>query len=108
MFSRAVAGQFEWLYPLRLFAAAAVLWHYRKKYARLDWAFGWLGPAAGVAVFGLWIALDRMAASGSSSGTVPGLTAGHGVAWMAWLALRALGAIVTVPIAEELAFRGFL
>jgi len=108
MLSRAVAGRFEWLYPLRLFAAAAVLWCYRKKYARLNWAFDWLGPAAGVAVFGLWMALDRLAASGSSGGTVPGLTAGHGVAWTAWLALRTLGAVVTVPIAEELAFRGFL
>ena len=108
MLSRAVAGQFEWLYPLRLFAALAVLWCYRKKYARLNWAFGWLGPAAGVAVFGLWMALDRLAASSSSSGTVPGLSPGHGAAWMAWLSLRTLGAVVTVPIAEELAFRGFL
>ena len=108
MLSRAVTGQFEWLYPLRLFAAAAVLWCYRRKYARLNWAFGWLGPAAGVAVFAMWIALDRLAASSSTSGTVPGLTAGHGAAWMAWLALRTLGAVVTVPVAEELAFRGFL
>ena len=27
---------------------------------------------------------------------------------MAWMALRSLGAIVTVPMAEELAFRGYL
>ncbi|MGA3016533.1 MAG: exosortase E/protease, VPEID-CTERM system [Bryobacteraceae bacterium] len=108
MLSRAVAGRFEWLYPLRLFAAAAVLWCYRKRYARLNWAFGWLGPAAGVAVFAMWIALDRLAASSASSGTVPGLSPGHGVAWIAWLSLRTLGAVVTVPIAEELAFRGFL
>jgi exosortase E/protease (VPEID-CTERM system) len=108
MLSRAVAGQFEWLYPLRLFAAAAVLWCYRKRYARLNWAFGWLGPAAGVAVFAMWIALDRPAASSSASGTVPGLSPGHGGAWIVWLSLRTLGAVVTVPIAEELAFRGFL
>ena len=107
MLSRAAAGQFEWLYPLRLFAALAVLWCYRKKYARLNWTFGWLGPAAGVAVFAMWIALDRPAAS-SSFGTGPGLTPGHGAAWIVWLSLRTLGAVVTVPIAEELAFRGFL
>ena len=108
MLSRAAAGRFEWLYPLRLFAAAAVLWYYRKKYAELTWSFGWLGPAAGVVVFSLWIALDRLAAPSPSSGTVPGLSPGHGAAWIVWLSLRTLGAIVTVPIAEELAFRGFL
>jgi CAAX prenyl protease-like protein len=30
------------------------------------------------------------------------------LARMAWLAVRVLGAVITVPIAEELAFRGFL
>ena len=108
MLSRAFAGQFEWLYPLRLCAVAAVVWGYRKQYAKLDWTFDWLGPAAGVVVFALWLALDRLVVSGSSSGTVPGMAPGHGAAWIAWLALRTLGAVAAVPIAEELAFRGFL
>lgn len=108
MVSRAVAGRFEWLYPLRLFAAAGVLWCYRKKYVKLNWAFGWLGPAAGAVVFALWIALDRLAAPSYASGIGSGLIPGHGAGWMVWLALRTLGAVVTVPIAEELAFRGFL
>jgi len=108
MVSRAFAGRFEWLYPLRICAVAAVLWCYRKKYAKLNWAFDWLGPAAGAAVFVLWIALDRLAVFGSSGGTVPGFTPGHGAAWIAWLWLRTLGAVAAVPIAEELAFRGFL
>jgi exosortase E/protease (VPEID-CTERM system) len=108
MLSRALAGQFEWLYPLRLCAVAAVVWYFRRKYAAMDWKFDWLGPAAGAVVFALWIALDRWAPPASASGTVPGLTPGHGTAWIAWLSLRALGAVVAVPIAEELAFRGFL
>jgi len=108
MLSRALAGQFEWLYSLRLFAVAAVWWGYRKKYAGMDWKFDWLGPAAGIAVFALWIALDRWAVTTSASGTVPGLKPGYGMAWIAWLSLRTLGAVVAVPIAEELAFRGFL
>ena len=54
MVSRAATGQFEWLYPIRIGAVAAVLWFYRRSYARLDWSFGWLGAAAG-AVFALWI-----------------------------------------------------
>jgi CAAX prenyl protease-like protein len=108
MLSRALSGRFEWLYPLRLCAVAGVLWCYRKQYARMNWAFGWLAAAAGAAVFCLWIALDRMATPGAASSTVAGLIPGRGALWVGWLALRTLGAVTAVPIAEELAFRGFL
>jgi CAAX prenyl protease-like protein len=33
---------------------------------------------------------------------------GHGAAWIGWLGLRVLGATLAAPIAEELAFRGYL
>jgi CAAX prenyl protease-like protein len=46
-------------------------------------------------------ALGKQRASGSASGDVAPLV-------VAWIAARALGSIVTVPIIEELAFRGFL
>jgi exosortase E/protease (VPEID-CTERM system) len=105
MVSRAATGQFEWLYPIRICAVAAVLWFYRRSYARLDWSFGWLGAAAGAAVFALWIGMDRMTAGGAA---VSGLVPGHGIGWTIWLVLRVAGAAITVPIAEELAFRGYL
>jgi exosortase E/protease (VPEID-CTERM system) len=108
MVSRAASGSFEWLYPLRFAAAATVLWWNRKHYRALDWRFGWLGLAAGAAVFAMWIVVDRLATSHAAGGTVAGLTAGHGAAWTVWLVLRTLGAVVTVPLAEELAFRGYL
>jgi exosortase E/protease (VPEID-CTERM system) len=104
MLSRAMTASFEWLYPLRFFAAAITLWAFRRQYARLDWRVDWTGPAAGLLVFGIWIALDR-------SAVVPMPTAlaaaPLGIRY-GWLALRVLAATVTVPIAEELAFRGFL
>jgi len=105
MVSRAATGQFEWLYPIRICAVAAALWFYRRSYAKLDWSFGWLGAAAGAAVFVLWIAIDRMTAGSSA---VSGLVPGHGIGWTIWLLLRVAGAAITVPIAEELAFRGYL
>jgi exosortase E/protease (VPEID-CTERM system) len=108
MISRAASDRFEWLYPLRFFAAAAVLWWNRKRYRDLDWRFGWLGLTIGAVVFVMWIAIDRLATSHTAGGTVAGLTAGHGAVWIVWLVLRILGAVVTVPIAEELAFRGYL
>ena len=32
------------VYPLRFFAAAIVLWHYRSQYRELEWKPGWFGP----------------------------------------------------------------
>ncbi len=104
MASRALTGGFEWLYPLRFVAAIAALWWYRKTYAALDWRLDWTGPAAGIAVFGLWLLLGPTAAS-----PMPGaLFEATSAARISWLILRVAAATVTVPLAEELAFRGFL
>ena len=51
MISQATAGGFEWLYPLRFFAGAAMLWHFRSRYRGLDWNFGWLAPMGGSLMF---------------------------------------------------------
>ncbi len=109
MAARAASSNFEWLYPLRLFAASVTLWKFRRKYAELDWRFGWMAPAAGVVVLAMWLALDRAAGGGSSdSGMASGLADLPAPGRAAWLACRTLAAVITVPIAEELAFRGFL
>ncbi len=104
MISRALTGSFEWLYPLRLAGAASALWIYRDTIRSLDWQVDWLGIAGGVAVFGIWIALDRQ---GRTSMPLPLQTAAPGMQ-LGWIALRAVAATITVPLAEELAFRGFL
>jgi CAAX prenyl protease-like protein len=66
----------------------------------------------GVGVFVIWIAFDWVARiRGQGQGTDPGmplaLTASP-VIRLLWIACRVTAAVVTVPIAEELAFRGFL
>ena len=108
MISRAFSSGFEWLYPLRFFAAAAALWFFRHRYAKLDWRFGWFAVLFGSGVFVLWLALDRVAGTHTDNGIASGLAAWPGSARMAWLVFRTLAAVVTVPIAEELAFRGYL
>ena len=106
---RAASSGFEWLYPLRLIAALAVLWAYRRQYRRIDWRFSWLGVAAGVAVFAVWMALARSdLGAAASSPLAEGLAGLNLVERTAWIAARVLAAVLTVPIAEELAFRGFL
>jgi len=103
----AMSAGFEWLYPLRFFAAAGALWAFRAKYSSLDWRVGWAGPAIGVGVFVLWIGLDRLTGGQGANVMPPALSTASGGARITWICFRVLAATVTVPLAEELAFRGF-
>ncbi len=104
----AASGDFEWLYPLRFLAAAGVLWTLRKRYAALDWKFSWFGPAIGVLVFAMWMAVDMLLHAPPHDAMPGALAASSSPTRTIWIIFRALSAVVTVPIAEELAFRGFL
>jgi exosortase E/protease (VPEID-CTERM system) len=106
--SKAASGYFEWLYPLRFVAAAVAIccfWPWLKK---LDWRFGWVGPAAGVAVFLVWIAPTLCSHQFAASRLGPSLASLSPVARWTWIAFRVAAAVTTVPLAEELAFRGYL
>jgi exosortase E/protease (VPEID-CTERM system) len=106
MVSRATASDFEHLSPLRLVAGAAMLVAFRQKLATLDWRCSWRGPAVGVAVFLLWIA--------SAHYLLPPMGRPHKLAALAppwntlWIASALATSVGIVPIAEELAYRGFL
>ena len=108
MISLATADGFEWLYPLRFFAAIAALWFCRRQYSALfrDWKPGWFPILSGALVFTVWISLDQ--SSASDGGIATGLAKLSPSARIFWLSVRVLAAITTVPLAEELAFRGFL
>jgi exosortase E/protease (VPEID-CTERM system) len=106
--SKSVSGYFEWLYPLRFIAAAVALWYYRAEYKKLDWRFGWIAPATGAAIFFVWIAPAWWTHEHSASPLGPALAALSPPLRAAWIAFRVAAAVITVPIAEELAFRGFL
>ena len=108
MISRAVSGKFEWLYPLRFFAAAVTLWVFRRRYAALDWRVGWFAPAIGGLFAVVWVVLHRLSTVPPDNGIGAGLNAAGPAAVAVWVVCRILAAVVTVPIAEELAFRGFL
>jgi exosortase E/protease (VPEID-CTERM system) len=106
LIGRAVSSGFDWLYPLRPAVAVAMLWVFRADYRRLDWRFGWLGPLAGAAVFALWLGMSRR-----HGGTDElGMQLARLAPWQrtGWIAMRALAAVATVPIIEELAFRGYI
>jgi exosortase E/protease (VPEID-CTERM system) len=103
------SGGFDWLYPLRLPAAAAALALGWRHYADLRLTWSWTAVAAGVLVFAVWVALEPAPIGGSSAGTTPaGLTALPAGLAAFWVGCRVLGSVITVPLAEELAFRGYL
>jgi exosortase E/protease (VPEID-CTERM system) len=108
--ARIVASTFapfeQAFYPLTVVAIGTVLWWFRRDYARLVRHVSWLSVGFGLAVGVGWIATQPQQVAGASLGDWLG---GLPVALAAaWLVLRAVGSVVLVPIAEELAFRGYL
>jgi exosortase E/protease (VPEID-CTERM system) len=108
LFSRAASGNFEWLYPLRFVAAGWAIWHYRKTYKTIRWRFGWEAVATGTAVALIWIFLHLREAQPAVSSLGTELAQLSPIARVSWIAVRVAAAVITVPIAEELAFRGFV
>jgi exosortase E/protease (VPEID-CTERM system) len=99
---------FDWLYGIRVILSAAVLCYFVPRYRGFDWRVGWKAIAIGAGVFVIWVGMENFVSTGSHTG-MPSALREAPAAWaMAWIALRVLGSVVTVPIAEELAFRGFL
>jgi exosortase E/protease (VPEID-CTERM system) len=97
------------LYPLRVLVGLAVLFVFRAQLARFRWRPSMWSVAIGVVTFAAWTAIDF--AQGGIHGdplfeqSFARLTP---VRELAWILFRTIGAVVTVPIAEELAFRGYL
>jgi exosortase E/protease (VPEID-CTERM system) len=106
--SKAASGYFEWLYPLRFLAAAIAIWCYRHEWKKINWRFGWLAPITGAAVFLVWLIPSFWTHSAETGPLGSSLAALSPVARWSWIVFRVAAAVITVPIAEELAFRGYL
>jgi len=60
-------------------------------------------------MFGAWVLLGRGASGGAAEDGIERALVALPPSWAAvWLGWRILGTVVTVPLAEELAFRGYL
>jgi exosortase E/protease (VPEID-CTERM system) len=100
-----VAGGIDVLYALRVLAVAGAVWVFRGHYHALRWRCSWPAVAAGAAAFFLWVALVPHPADTGIGADLARLPAGWAALWLVW---RILGAGIAVPLAEELAFRGYL
>jgi exosortase E/protease (VPEID-CTERM system) len=110
MVSHALSAGFEFLYPLRFLAALAALWVFRQSYVSANLGFSWRGPAVGAAVFCLWLgaAAVLLQPPGTSAAAPEPLAMLPQPLRILWIVCRVLAAVGTVPLAEELAYRGYL
>jgi exosortase E/protease (VPEID-CTERM system) len=106
MISHASSSGFETWYALRLVVAVAALAVWWRPLSRLDWRLGWRGIAAGAAVFAFWLGAARLLLA--RHGMPAPLAAMPAGARGIWIATRVLTGVLVVPIAEELAYRGYL
>jgi exosortase E/protease (VPEID-CTERM system) len=105
----AAPNGFDRLYPVRVALGLAALWEFRRVYAGLGWRWSWLAVGTGTVVFGLWAAAAALVGIADRSSDIPAGLRGLSPYWATvWVVARVLGAVVVAPLAEELAFRGYL
>ncbi len=110
--TRVLTIGFDWLYPLRVLVTIVVIWlFWSGKIKRFRFANFISGSAIGIGVlvFIVLVGID-WATGDSEKGSVitdslKEIPAGFAAIW---LIFRIVGTIITVPIAEELAFRGYI
>ncbi len=106
---------FNYYYPVTVVVALLLLTYFRKDYAaglRKQFAgralWSWEAFVLGLLVFVIWLSMAALSQAGAQNGPPPDLLALPAPIRGLWISARVLGATLTIPIAEELAFRGFL
>jgi exosortase E/protease (VPEID-CTERM system) len=105
MVCKAFSVEFDIFYPLRTLFVAWVLFCFWEDWYPLVRDVSWrYAGALGLAVYVFWIVLVPVVAD-------PLLVPGHSLdsPWTeVWIVCRVVGAVLIVPVVEELAFRGYL
>jgi CAAX prenyl protease-like protein len=103
---------FDRFYPARTMVTAAALWYFwrgaRPLCATLFRDLSWRPFAIGTLAFGVWIGLDRAGGGAGGAFIFRGLAEMPAGLAAGWLFFRVAGSVLAAPIAEELAFRGYL
>jgi exosortase E/protease (VPEID-CTERM system) len=105
MLGRAVSAGFETWYALRLFCAALIIWFCWGRLRALDFRFTWRSALVGIAVFAIWMLGAHLLMSNASMPNELAMMSPPARAF--WITTRVLASVTTVPIAEELAYRGY-
>jgi exosortase E/protease (VPEID-CTERM system) len=107
MVTGAFSAGFDYLYPLRLIAVTAVLWGCRRVYRTVEWRGSAVSIAIGAVTFVVWMAILPAGLSGKDGWPVA-LQGMSSAGAALWLAVRVIGYVLVTPLAEELAFRGYV
>lgn len=100
-------------YVIKTFAVAAMLWAYWRAYTRVRWGHWVLGVAVGVVGVVQWVGMQlwlQRYEFFQPSGDVFDPTKAFASAWALYgfIAIRLAGAVLVVPVMEELFWRDFL
>ena len=106
MVSRAASAGFESLYWIRLLLVGAALGYSWPRLHGVDWRFSWRGGVAGLVAFAAWLITAR--ALPPPQGMPVALAALSPISREAWILGHILASVSVIPLAEELAFRGYL
>lgn len=103
----ALSGKFDWLYPLRVVVVAVVIMVVYKHLNLHTFKLNPISLWSGALVAVVWVLLveNDLQAESEFQSTIT--EAEFGV-MLVWMLFRVVGTVITVPIAEELAFRGYL
>lgn len=107
LLTAALSAGFEWLYPLRVLATGVTLLWFWRRFALGRFSLHAAPVGIGVLVFLFWLQVvpvsdEQSKIFGEQLASVPATAA------TAWIVVRVIGASLIVPLAEELAFRGYL
>lgn len=98
----------DMLYPLQVLLPGAMLLYWRRELPLRPFCWSWTVLGIGGVAFLLWLGLDVLAPPPSRSGWPASVAELPTTLWVGWILFRAAGVVVTVPLAEELAFRSYL
>lgn len=98
-----------WFYPFRTLVGAALLWMIWPVVKELRWTFSLPALLVGVAVCGMWVALDPFYPKMIKADKPwnPFLQFGPALAWF-FVVVRILGSSIVVPPLEEMFYRSFV
>jgi len=106
LFDQIFTANFNWLYPFPILFSTLVIFFYRSDLLRLIEKPSLIAFFIGILVFLLWIWFVPVDIAKSQI-FMDDLASAPLAFALIWLACRMMGAVLIVPIAEELAFRGF-
>lgn len=90
-----------WIYPIKIAIVAALLWIFHNRYEELKPSFSFLDIAVGLVAIAFWILLDPYYPQFKPD--IFKATGEH-----LFIVVRVTGAVLIVPLMEELFWRGFL